>query len=45
MPTEWVFEDEVKINQLREKMANIIQSNEISTEARSYNYRYLNFDL
>lgn len=43
MPSEWVFEDEVKINQLREKMANIIHSNEISTEARSYNYRFCLF--
>ena len=39
MPDNWVFEDEVKINQLKEKMAKIIHDDGIESEARGYNYR------
>lgn len=39
LPAAWVFEDEVRINQLKEKMAQLIHDDQIESEARRYNYR------
>ena len=41
MPSNWMFEDEVKINELKEKMSKIINDIEIESTARAYNYRYI----
>jgi len=41
MPAEWLFEEEVKITELKTKMKLIINEEEIETAPRSYNYSVL----
>jgi hypothetical protein len=40
MPAEWLFEEEVKITELKTKMKLIINEEDIETAPRAYNYRY-----